>query len=136
MASCRAMRQISASERARELDVPQFADSRGRLAAFERLRPLSFTPVRTFVISDVPQGQRRAQHITRCREFLWMAAGSCRAVVRPSKECGAEDEQQFRLTAHGRGLYVPQSVWIDLYDFTPGSVLICLADAEYAGTRV
>jgi hypothetical protein len=128
------MKQRSSDKRAREVDVPQFADSRGRLAAFERLRPLPFTPVRTFVISDVPPGEHRAQHVTRCSEFLWMAAGSCRAIVRPREKCGAEDEQQFRLTVHGRGLYIPQNVWIDLCDFTASGVLICVADAEYAGT--
>jgi hypothetical protein len=113
-----------------EIEVPQFPDQRGRLAAFERARPLPFTPVRTFVISEVPPGAHRACHVTRCAEFLWMATGACRATIRPSAG-RAEDEQRFRIVARGRGLFVPEGVWIDLFDFAPGSIMICMADGNY-----
>ena len=113
-----------------EIDVPQFADPRGRLAAFEQARPLPFTPVRTFVISDVPPRAHRAAHVARCDEFLWMAAGACRAILR--QHAAQEDgEQRFHLAARGRGLYVPKGLWIDLFEFDPGSVMICMADSNY-----
>jgi hypothetical protein len=117
------------SPAAREIDVPQFMDGRGRLVAFEERLPLPFRPVRTFVISDVPPGARRGGHVIRCAEFLWMAAGACRATVRPG---GGGAEQPFHLAAGGRGLYVPPGSWIDLFDFEAGSVLVCLADRPYA----
>ncbi|HKP25198.1 MAG TPA: FdtA/QdtA family cupin domain-containing protein [Dongiaceae bacterium] len=123
--------RIGTGDKAREVDVPQFVDSRGRLAVFERLHPLPFKPVRAFVISEVPKGEHRARHTVPCNQFLWMAAGSCWAVVRADEQCDAADQQRFRLTANGRGLYLPRGVWIDLYEFTAGSILICLADAEY-----
>jgi hypothetical protein len=112
------------------MDVPQFADSRGRLAALEELRPLPFRPVRAFVISDVPPGAHRAGHVIRCSEFLWMAAGACRAAVRP--DGGSGPEQRFDLTERGRGLYLPPGSWIDLFDFHAGSIVVCLADRPYA----
>lgn len=121
---------VMTSSAACEMDVPQFVDARGRLAALEELRPLPFRPVRTFVISDVPPGAHRAGHIIRCSEFLWMAAGACRATVRPGDSGG--EEQQFHLTVRGRGLYLPPGSWIDLFDFQAGSVLVCLADRRYA----
>lgn len=116
---------------AREIDVPQFADARGRLAAFEQARPLPFQPVRTFVIRDVPPDAHRGQHAIDCEEFLWMAAGDCRIVVRPAAG-DLQDEKRFHLLAHGPGLYVPRGSWIDLHGFSPGSVLVCMSDSPYA----
>ena len=112
------------------IDVPEFIDARGCLVAFEEACPLPFRPVRTFVIMDVPAGAHRAQHVTRCTEFLWMAIGACRAIVRPDE--GREtEEQHFQLVSHGQGLLVPKGAWIDLCDFNAGSILVCMADADY-----
>ena len=111
------------------MDVPQFVDARGGLAALEELRPLPFRPVRTFVISDVPPGLT-APATHPLQRVPWMAAGACRATVR-SGDSGGE-EQQFHLTVRGRGLYLPPGSWIDLFDFQAGSVLVCLADRPYA----
>ena len=124
------MRDGAGTVGAHEVEVPQFSDVRGCLAAFERARPLPFKPVRTFVISDVPPGAHRAGHITRCEEFLWMAVGACRAIVRRN-EGRLDGDQEFHLAARGRGLFVPKGIWIDLFDFSPGSIMICMADGDY-----
>ena len=124
------MRGPGSTVGAYEIDVPQFTDARGCLVAFEEARPLPFRPVRTFVISDVPEGAHRAQHVTRCTELLWMATGACRAVVRHG-EGQQSGERQFQLVARGQGLLVPKDVWIDLCEFSPGSVLVCMADSDY-----
>ncbi len=124
------MRPRADPVRACTMDVPQFADPRGRLAAFELARPLPFKPVRTFVISDVPAAAHRAQHAIDCEEFLWMSTGACRVLVRQAL-AGEQDEQRFHLVANGPGLYLPRNAWVDLYEFSPGSVLICMADSEY-----
>ena len=125
------MRGPGSTVGAYEIDVPQFVDRRGRLVAFEQGRPLPFKPVRTFVICDVPSDAHRAQHVIRCSEFLWMATGACRVIVRQGAGDMADGERRFRLVADGPGLYLPQGVWVDLCEFSPGSVLICLADSEY-----
>ena len=116
---------------AREIDVPQFIDPRGCLVAFEQARPLPFTPVRAFVIADVPPGAHRAQHEVPCDQFLWMVAGACRAIVRQTGASDVESERQFRLVARGPGLYLPQGAWLDLSDFADGSILLCLAASGY-----
>ncbi|HEY1384881.1 MAG TPA: FdtA/QdtA family cupin domain-containing protein [Dongiaceae bacterium] len=118
---------------AREIDVPQFIDSRGMLVAFEHGRPIPFKPVRTFVIADVPPGAHRAQHVVSCDEVLWMAAGACEALVRHAAPEGSPREQRFHLAMRGRALYLPQGIWIDLWAFEPGSMLICLAAGDYVG---
>jgi hypothetical protein len=117
----------------RQIAVPQFSDQRGELYALERLRPLPFTPVRTFVITDVPPGKHRAEHLVSCDQFLWMLMGACQAAVRP--EAGSEDQRCFGLAARGPGLYLPEGIWLDLYQFLPGSVLMCLAAAGYDAQR-
>lgn len=124
------MRDRAGTMGAHEIDVPQFVDARGRLAAFEALHPLPFKPARTFVISDVPPDAHRARHIVRCAEFLWMAMGACRAIVRRSAD-EADGERQFHLRARGPGLYLPEGVWVDLCEFGPGSVMVCMADSNY-----
>jgi hypothetical protein len=119
----------------REIAVPRFVDQRGELFALERLRPLPFTPVRTFIITDVPPGKHRAEHAVSCDQFLWMLAGSCQALVRPMARAESADGRYFRLAARGPGLYLPECVWLDLSDFLPGSMLVCLAAAEYDAQR-
>jgi hypothetical protein len=122
-------------DRIREIPVPQFSDRRGALFALERLRPLPFTPVRTFIITDVPAGEHRAQHALLCDEFLWMLSGGCRALVRTEAGGAGADERRFQLQSRGPGLYLPEGVWLDLSNFLPGSMLVCLAAEEYSAGR-
>jgi hypothetical protein len=112
------------------MEVPRFSDPRGQLFALERLRPLPFTPVRTFVIADVLPGMHRAEHVVSCDQFLWMAAGACEAVVREARSV-TKGERRFHLAARGPGLYLPAGIWLDLAEFIPDSMLVCLAAATY-----
>lgn len=119
----------------REIPVPQFSDRRGELFALQRLHPLPFTPVRTFIITDVPPGEHRARHAVSCDEFLWMISGGCQALLRIEADVVCADERRFQLRSRGPGLYVPEGVWLDLSNFLPGSVLVCLAAGEYNARR-
>lgn len=116
---------------ARLIDVPAFSDARGTLAAFEKAQPLPFDPLRTFVIFDVPPGAHRAQHVLSCDQFLWMAVGACLAIVGKCAEQDPAIERRFHLVQRGPGLYLPGGVWLDLLEFTPGGILICLAESGY-----
>jgi len=113
----------------RLVDVPRFGDSRGQLFPFQRMQPVPFVPVRAFIIAEVPEGKHRAQHLLSCEQFLWMVAGSCHAMVRDGPLGG--DERHFRLSERGPGLYLPKGVWLDLSEFAPASILLCLAAADY-----
>lgn len=119
----------------REIPVPRFSDRRGALFALERLSPLPFTPVRTFIITDVPPGEHRAQHAASCDEFLWMVSGGCQVLVRTKADSAGADERRFQLQSRGPGLYLPEGIWLDLSDFLPGSILVCLAAGEYNADR-
>ena len=113
----------------RLVDVPCFGDSRGQLFPFQRMQPVPFMPVRAFIIAEVPEGKHRAQHSLSCEQFLWMAAGSCHAMVREGPPGGGE--RHFGLSERGPGLYLPEGVWLDLSEFMPASILLCLAAADY-----
>jgi hypothetical protein len=128
---CIVKREAAALGAVREIEVPRFDDPRGQLTAFERSSPLPFTPVRAFVIADVPRGMHRAEHIVSCDQFLWMAAGACQVVVRQGSRDVTDGERRFRLTGRASGLYLPEGVWLDLSEFSPGSMLLCLAAATY-----
>lgn len=114
----------------RLLPVTPHADDRGRLFAFERLDPLPFTPVRAFVIRDVPPKEARGRHAGSCDEFLWMLAGACTAVVDDGKVRASA-----RLEAEDQGMFLSAGVWIELREFSPGSVLLVLASKNHADTQ-
>ena len=88
---------------AREIDVPRFIDGRGLLVAFQHGQPLPFKPVRTFVITDVPPDAHRAQHNITCDQVLWMAAGTCRALVRQSAANAAGERALHQHPAFAQG---------------------------------
>lgn len=110
----------------RLIDIPRHADARGDLFAMEQDGPLPFQPLRVFVIADVPLGAHRARHNTPCEEFLWVASGACTALLRADGvETGVSLERR------GPGLYVPKGTWLELRDFAPESILICVASTKY-----
>lgn len=39
--------------------------------------------------------------------------------------------QIYELKSPSTGLYIPRMIWKDMYDFSEGSVLLCLADQGY-----
>jgi hypothetical protein len=117
---------MSLPGKARLIEVPTHSDARGTLFVAEQEDVLPFRPVRMFAITAVPAGAHRAQHIVSCDQFLWMAAGSCMALV---KHEGGEGSVGLR--HGGPGLYLPEGCWLDLWDFSPGSVMIVLAAGRY-----
>jgi hypothetical protein len=111
------------------LSVPPHEDGRGKLYALEQGSPLPFTPVRLFVIRDVPSREIRARHAVSCHEFLWMIAGSCTL----NADNGSE-RVSLRLQVDGNGVLVSAGVWMELCEFE-GAILAVLASSSYADTR-
>lgn len=105
-------------------------DSRGDLVALEEHLPVAFSPVRTFVIRNVPFGQVRAGHALSCHEFLWVVTGSCVATLHDG-----QTRSTIRLRAGGRALAVVPGVWIELADFGDDTVLLVLASEPYSRTQ-
>lgn len=106
-------------------------DGRGSLTVLDGLAHLPFDVRRAFVIADVPVGCSRGEHAnTVTAELIVCVSGSLSVHV--------EDERTARtipLIARGGALIVPATLWVELRDFAPGTVVMVLADTEYAEAR-
>jgi hypothetical protein len=114
---------------ARMIALPGHHDARGRLDAFDR-DTLPFTPVRTFVISEVPPDAPRAGHAVSCDEFLWVPAGACRLTL-----SDAARSATVLLDSRQHGVYVPAGIMMDLTDFAPQTLLIVMASKSFSETE-
>ena len=109
--------------------IESVRDNRGRLRIFEEGNTLRFTPVRCFVISDVPVGETRGGHAVSCDEFVVVLTGSCVAVV---SNDGRLDE--YALDDQGGGLHVPKETWFRLEEFEPGAMVAVFASEKFRDT--
>jgi hypothetical protein len=109
--------------------VERRPDKRGNIAIFG-WDSMPFVPVRSFVISDVPPGSRRGGHALSCDELLWVAAGSCRG----SFDNGHQ-KASLALESNDQGVLLSAGVWLELSDFSPGTVVFGFAPVPFAETR-
>ncbi len=108
--------------------IESIQDHRGRLRVFEEDHTLSFTPVRCYILSDVPTEATRGGRALSCDEFAAPLIGSCVAVVRNGSRL---DEYELDAT---HGLFVPKDTWFRLERFAPGTVVAMFASKTYADT--
>lgn len=115
----------------RLITLPQHADTRGNLTVLERVSELPFDVRRAFVITNVPSGGSRGQHANMLTsELIVCAAGALTVRV--------EDEHSSRsvpLSAASGALLVPATLWVELRDFAPGTVILVFADTDYRDAR-
>ncbi len=115
----------------RMLDFPQLGDKRGQLVVVESLKEIPFEIKRIFYIYGTESGVVRGQHANRKSEFVLInIAGTSKIKVYDGKG----NEAVFSLNRPHVGIYLPQMVWKDMYDFSEDSILLCLA-SEYYDTR-
>ena len=110
------------------LNVPQRGDERGWLVVAEGNKDVPFDIKRIFYIYGTDSNVIRGQHANRKSEFVLVnVAGSCSVRTRD----GRGDERVFALNKPNMGLYIPKMVWKDMYDFSPDSILLCIASEVY-----
>lgn len=103
------------------------ADLRGSLTAAEIGADVPFTPLRYFIVFDVPSREIRGEHAHRsCHQFLVCARGSVSVVV----DDGAQREE-FLLDSPSVGLLVPAMVWASQYRYSEDAVMLVLASEHY-----
>jgi dTDP-4-dehydrorhamnose 3,5-epimerase-like enzyme len=106
----------------RRVELPEIVDQRGGLTFAEADLHVPFGIRRMFAIYSVPPGTHRGGHAHRRQhQFIIMMNGAATVSV----DEGA-DVVDVRLEHPTQGLYVPPMVWIDLRDFTPGTVCLVL----------
>lgn len=99
----------------------------GSLTAIEGNKDIPFDVKRIYYIYDVPNGVRRGFHShIDLHQILICVNGSVKILTKTPYE-----EQITELNCANKGLYIGPMVWREMYDFTPGSVLLVLASEHY-----
>lgn len=102
-------------------------DAAGKLIFIEGEQDIPFAIARVYYICDVPGDVRRGFHAHKTlRQVLICAQGSCRILLDNGRE-----RETVKLEGPTRGLLVDAGVWHEMYDFTPGAVLLVLASEHY-----
>ena len=108
-----------------EFDVK--GDELGWLIALEAERNIPFPIRRAYYIFGTRPGVRRGRHAhRRLRQVLVCIAGECTIALDDGREV-----EELRLTGNDRGLVLEPMVWHEMYDFSPGCVLLVLAEEWY-----
>ncbi len=116
----------------RMLDFPEHGDNRGQLVIAEGEKDVPFAIQRIFYIYGSDSDVVRGQHANRNSEFVLInVAGSSKVKVMDGKG----NEIIYVLNRPRTGIYLPTMVWKEMYDFSPDSVLLCLASTHYDGNE-
>lgn len=110
------------------LEFSQRGDARGHLVIVEGGIDVPFDIKRIFYIYGSDPEVVRGQHANRKSEFVLInVSGTSKVKVKDGKG----NEAVFSLNRPHTGIYLPQMVWKDMYDFSEDSVLLCLASEHY-----
>lgn len=102
-------------------------DERGMLVAIEQKKDIPFEIKRVYYIYDTLPGVRRGCHAHKSLEQMLICAhGSCRVLLDDGKE-----KETITLDDPSQGLYITHNIWREMYDFSPGAVLLVLASEHY-----
>lgn len=106
---------------------PPHGDDRGQLVAIEAIKDLPFEIKRVYYIYDTLPGVRRGFHAhLNLQQILLCVNGSCKIHLDDGT-----DTAEVTLDKPNEGLYIANNMWREMYDFTPGTVLLVLASQYY-----
>ncbi len=104
-----------------------FGGTWGNLNAIEGNEDVPFEIKRIYYITQVPAGVTRGFHSHRkLEQILLCVNGSVSIRIKTPFE-----EEVIPLDDPSKGLYIGHMVWREMFDFTPGSVLLVLASEHY-----
>ena len=111
------------------IQFKRLGDGHGDLTALEGSAEVPFEIRRVYYITQVPGDVTRGFHShRRLEQVLLCLNGSVSIRLRIP---GAEDEV-VTLRDDSCGLYVGHMVWREMFDFSPGAVLMVLASEHYS----
>ena len=113
---------------ARYVEFPLISDKRGRLIFAEAARTVPFLIKRIYYICGITEkGTRRGGHAHRgVEEIIIPIAGAFEVVC----DSGFMQEH-FHMIRSDIGLYIPEMVWTDLFNFSPDTVCLVLSSEYY-----
>lgn len=120
---------MSLKDKCTILNFNDLGDERGKLVVIEGNESIPFEIKRVFYIYGSDSTIVRGQHANRLSEFVLInVAGTSKVRLTDGKE-----EMIVELNKPMMGIYIPQMVWKDMYDFSADSVLLVLASTHYDG---
>lgn len=109
------------------IDFQEHGDWRGQLVALEENKNIPFVVKRVYFMYDTKEGVVRGKHAHKeLYQILFCVAGACTVSLDNGK-----DKTEVRLEQPYRGLLIGPGIWREMYDFTPGAVLMVLASEYY-----
>lgn len=113
------------------IEFSDLGDERGKLVVVEGGQSIPFDIQRVFYIYGSDSAVVRGQHANKKSEFVLInVAGQSKVRITDSHE-----EFIVHLDRPMIGVYIPQMVWKDMYDFSEDSVLLVLASTHYDGSE-
>ena len=114
-------------EKCKIIEFNDLGDERGKLVVIEGNISIPFDIKRVFYIYDSDDTIVRGQHANRKTDFVLInVAGKSKVRITDGKE-----EFVVELNKPMMGVYIPKMIWKDMYDFSPNSVLLVLANTHY-----
>ena len=108
-------------------DFQPHGDERGHLAVVEEFRDVPFRMRRIYYMYGTAEGITRGRHAHKSLEQVLVCVhGNCSILLDDGKE-----RRVVSLNSPSEGLYLARDVWHEMFDFSPGAVLLVLASDLY-----
>lgn len=102
-------------------------DERGQLIALEEHKDIPFSIKRVYYMYDTGKGVRRGYHAHKSLEQILVCIhGSCKVLLD-----NGEEKKIVLLEKPYEGLYIANTMWREMYDFSADAVLLVLASDFY-----
>ena len=112
-------------------EFKDLGDERGKLVVIEGEKDIPFDIKRAFYIYGSDSTVVRGQHANRNSEFLLVnVSGKSKVMITDGTR-----KEIVELNHPMQGVYIPKMIWKEMYDFSPDSVLLVLANTHYDGTE-
>ena len=113
------------------IEAPLSDTGNGRLVMYQTKigdsGVLPFKPKRILVMKDMKPGDERGGHTHyKTKQILCVLEGSCRVELDNGKR-----KETVLLKHFSRALYLPPLLWHVMKDFSPGTILMVIADTKY-----
>ena len=113
----------------RLIELPKIKFREGNITAVNNSNEIPFDVKRVFYLYDIPGGGEvvRGGHAHyQCKQFLVAVAGSFDVKVKVDNL-----EKIFQLNRPNVGLYIPEMVWAEEFNFSSGAICLVLASRFY-----
>lgn len=111
----------------RIISFPKRRNKTGDLTFLEAEHEIPFAIKRIYYIYDVAHNARRGFHAhKKLQQVLICVHGSCKILLNDGEETTVVE-----LNNPSEGLLIDSAIWREMYDFSPGAVLLVLASEYY-----